>query len=199
MNSQRSLIGTGIFTSIAASLCCIPPVLAIVAGSTGFASTFSWIEPFRPYLVGSTILILGFAWYQKLKSNEEIDCNCEVDTKPKFIQTKMFLGIVTGFAILMLAFPYYSNVFFSKTDKQIILSEESNLQSVEFKIEGMTCQSCADHVDQEVFKIDGVISTRSSYDEENAIIEFDRSQTDLSEIKKAINSTGYHVIAEKLN
>lgn len=40
---------TGMFAAVGASLCCITPVLAVLAGSTGMASTFSWMEPFRPF------------------------------------------------------------------------------------------------------------------------------------------------------
>ena len=71
MKSENKLIGAGLLTAITASLCCITPVLALIAGTSGIASTFSWIEPFRPYLIGLTILVLGFAWYQKLKSQKE--------------------------------------------------------------------------------------------------------------------------------
>ena len=110
MKTDNKLIGTGLLTAIAASLCCITPVLALIAGTSGLVSTFSWLEPFRPYFIGLTILVLGFAWYQKLKPQEQIDCNCKTEEKPKFIQKKTFLGIVTVFAIIMLAFPFYSNV-----------------------------------------------------------------------------------------
>jgi len=77
MKSDNKLIGAGLLTAITASLCCITPVLALIAGTSGIASTFSWIEPFRPYLIGLTILVLGFAWYQKLKpQNVFRNCNC---------------------------------------------------------------------------------------------------------------------------
>jgi len=90
MKSGNKLIGAGLLTAVSASLCCITPVLALIAGTSGMASTFSWIEPFRPYLLGLTFLVLGFAWYQKLKPKKEIDCECETDEKPKFSQTKSF-------------------------------------------------------------------------------------------------------------
>jgi hypothetical protein len=128
MKSENKLIGAGLLTAITASLCCITPVLALIAGTSGIASTFSWIEPFRPYLIGLTILVLAFAWYQKLKPQKEIDCECETDEKPKFIQSKKFLGIVTVFAIVMLAFPYYSGVFYPNTAKQIIVVDKSYIK-----------------------------------------------------------------------
>ena len=115
MKSDNKLIGTGLLTAITASLCCITPVLALIAGTSGIASTFSWIEPFRPYLIGLTILVLGFAWYQMLKPKKEIDCECETDEKPKFTQSKTFLGIITVFINLFgdICYALFSSYFFS--------------------------------------------------------------------------------------
>ena len=95
MKQPFSLPNLGILTALASSLCCIMPVLAIVAGTSGLASTFSWLEPARPYFIGSTALILGFAWYQKLKPQAKDDCGCDVPTKMPFMQSSTFLGIIT--------------------------------------------------------------------------------------------------------
>lgn len=199
MKTDNKLIGTGIFTAIAASLCCITPILALIAGTSGLASTFSWLEPFRPYFIGLTILVLGFAWYQKLKPKKQIDCNCDTEEKPKSIQSKMFLGIVTVFAIVMLAFPYYSSIFYPKTEKQIIIVDKSNVQKAEFTISGMTCTSCEANVNHEVNKLTGIINSTTSYDNGKTVVAFDNSKTNIAEIEKAINSTGYSVTNKKEN
>jgi copper chaperone CopZ len=200
MKSESKFIGAGLLTAITASLCCIKSFLALIAGTSGIASTFSWIEPFRPYLIGVTLLVLGLAWYQKLKPRKEIDCECETDEKPKFIPSKKFLGIVTAFAIVMLAFPYYSGIFYPKTEKQIIIVDKSNISTTEFKISGMTCASCEKQVNYEVNKLNGIVNSKVSFENGNAIIEFDRTKTNENEIEKAISSTGYKVTAKrKLN
>ena len=196
---KNKLEFTSILTAITASLCCITPVLALIAGTSGIASTFSWIEPFRPYLIGLTVLVLGFAWYQKLKTQKEIDCECETDEKPKFIQSKKFLGIVTVFAIVMLALPYYSGIFYPNTEKQIVVVEKSDIKTTEFKISGMTCASCEEHVNHEVNKLNGIVNSKESYENGNAIVEFDKTKTNETEIEKAINSTGYKVTDKKEN
>ncbi|TPN87319.1 mercuric transport protein MerTP [Aquimarina algicola] len=197
MKSENKLIGAGLLTAITASLCCITPVLALVAGTSGIASTFSWIEPFRPYLIGLTILVLCFAWYLKLKPQKEIDCECEMEEKPKFIQSKKFLGMITVFAFVMLAFPYYSRIFYANTEKQIIVVNKSDIKTTEFKISGMTCTGCEEHVNHEVNKLDGIVTSKVSYEKGNAIIEFDKTKTNETEIEKAISSTGYKVTDKK--
>ena len=197
MKSGNKLIGVGILTAMAASLCCITPVLALIAGASGLGSTFSWLEPYRTYFIGLTILVLGFAWFQKLKPIKQKDCNCITEKETKFIQTKTFLGIVTVFTIIMLTFPYYSSIFYPKTEKQIIMLDKSNIQKIEFKISGMTCNSCAEHINHEVNKLSGIISLNVSYDNRNAIVEFDNSKTNIIVIEKIINSTGYSVKDKK--
>lgn len=184
-------------TALLSSICCITPILALVAGSSGIASTFSWLGPARPFFAGLTVLILGFAWYQKLKPKKTIDCNCETDEKPEFIHGKTFLGIITFFAGLMLVFPYYAHIFHPKIEKQVIVVDKSNVQTVEFSIDGMTCTGCEEHVKHEVNKLNGILNSTASYENGNAVIEFDDSKTNVAEIEKAIHGTGYSVTGKK--
>ena len=197
MKKDKKLMWTSILTAVGASLCCITPVLALISGTSGIAATFSWLEPLRPYLIGITILVLGFAWYQKLKPKNEIDCDCETDEKPKFIQSKIFLGLVTGFAIVMLAFPYYGSAFYPETEKEIIIVDRANIQKINIGIDGLTCTSCEEHVNHSVNQLNGILNINSSFEKGNAIIEFDKSITTTGEIEIAINSTGYTVTGIK--
>lgn len=197
MKSENKLAGFGLLTAISASLCCITPVLALLAGTSGFASAFSWLDPLRPYLIGLTILVLGLAWYQKLKPQKQIDCKCCTTEKTPFIQTKIFLGIVTVFAGLMLSFPMYSHILFPKTENLTTLIDKSNLQTVEFSIKGMTCAGCEEHINHEVNKLKGIVKTTVSFESGIAIIEFDKTQTNIKEIENAISRTDYLVTDTK--
>lgn len=198
MNSKKSLVGIGLLSAFAASLCCITPVLALIAGSSGIASAFSWLEPARPYLIGVTVLVLGFAWYQKLKPKKNnIECDCEKD-KPSFFQTKTFLGIVTIFAILMLAFPYYSHIFYPKTESKVVIVESSNITEANFNIEGMTCTGCEEHIKNVVAQLTGFIEATADHKTGKAIVKFDKSKTNIDKIIAAIDKTGYKVTASEI-
>ncbi|HEV8080013.1 MAG TPA: mercuric transport protein MerTP [Chitinophagaceae bacterium] len=189
----------GIFAAIAASLCCITPVLAFLGGASGLASNFAWIEPYRPYLIGATVLVFAFAWYQKLKPQKQVDCDCETDKKKSFWQSKLFLGIVTGVAALMIAFPYYAKTFYPKPQQtKIIVVDKTDIQQAVFKIKGMTCESCSEHVNSEISKVNGVIEFKTSYENENSTVKFDNSKTSIDSIAVAIKSTGYKVISQSI-
>ena len=194
-------VGASLFAAIAASLCCITPVLALFSGVSGLAATFSWVEPIRPYLVGLTILVLGFAWYQKLKpKKEEIDCECEEDGKEPFIQSKSFLGMVTVFALILLAFPSYAHIFYpDNNNKEISGVSHSNLKLVNMEIEGMTCTGCEEHVEYATSQLEGVFVTKASYESGKAAITFDQSISSLEEVIDAVNETGYTVVDYKVS
>lgn len=61
MKSENKLTALEILSAISASLCGITPVLALAEGTGGLATTCSRLGPARPYLISSTILILGLA------------------------------------------------------------------------------------------------------------------------------------------
>jgi copper chaperone CopZ len=188
----------GLLTAAIASLCCITPVLALFSGATGIASTFSWLEPYRPYLIGLTVAVLAFAWYQKLKPKKaDVDCVCE-EGKPSFWQTKTFLAIVTALAVLLMAFPKYAHIFYPKKEaKQIIVVDKSSVQQVELKIKGMTCEACTETINLALSKVPGILEYKTDYKTGSSNVKFDNSKTGESDIVKAVNETGYKVTETK--
>ena len=184
-------IGLSLLTALASSLCCIAPILAIVAGTSSFAANFTWIEPLRPYFMAGTVGILGLAWYQKLKPQPVVAacCSAENVVKSSFFQSKKFLGIVTVFALLLTAFPYYSNGLSLKTKAKIPVNGVTELG--EFQVVGMTCEGCEHHITGKLNGLKGVINVAASYEKGNTTVEFDPNQVNIAEIRAALDSTGY--------
>ncbi|RSK24525.1 mercuric transport protein MerTP [Hymenobacter metallilatus] len=196
--SSKSLASTGVLAALAASLCCITPLLAILGGLGGVASTFSWLEPLRPYLVALTVGVLSFAWYQQLKPAPvaDDDCGCPVPAKPSLMQSRGFLASVTVLAGLLLTFPYYSARFYpSAALKPVTATNTAPVwQTSSYRIGGMTCEACARHVEHDVQQLPGVQSVRVSYDQGTAQVRYNAAVTPVAQIEKAINGTGYSVL-----
>ncbi len=197
--SEKKWIGAGMLAAIAASLCCITPVLAVLGGLGGIASTFTWLDPLRPYLIGFTAIVLGYAFYNAYKPEKEgdLECACEDDESPakkNFINSKAFLWVVTGVSILMFAFPSYSHIFFPDTNNTIVVVNESNIIEVKLFIEGMTCTGCEESVDYTLRKQEGVLSAVSSYVTGIANARYDKSKVKPEQLAKAIeDEVGYKV------
>ncbi len=192
--TSRSAAFTGLFAAIAASSCCIPPVIALIAGIGGSASSLSWMEPFRPYLIGLAVIAIGYAWYYYLKPKKADDCGCDIDEKPKWFQSKGFLIGITLFAVISIAFPYYSSIFYPDNKKDVVVVSKSDIQSVNFEVKGMTCTSCEQHVIHAVNELKGIVSVEASFEKESAKVVFDSTKTSEEDILIAINSTGYKII-----
>lgn len=198
--SLGGFTSAGVLSALAASLCCVTPVLALFAGSSGLVANFGWIEPARPYLIGISIAVLAFAWYLKLKPpGRDTNCNCDTEGKTPFMQSKLFLGIITCFAVVMMAFPLYAEMFYPKSNVQTLgASKVSSRQDIKFSIEGMTCAACEVHVNNELAKVAGVLAYQTSYDTESSLVSFDASKVGMRDIEKAINKTGYQVTGHQI-
>lgn len=198
MKSNKFFRNSAIVTAVLASLCCITPVLAVLGGLSGIASTFSFLEPFRLYFIAFTTIILGYAFYNayKPKKKDEIECACDddkVDTKKSFINSKSFLWIVAMIAVILITFPYYSQAFFP--EPQSVFSTNSNhIIKAKLEIEGMTCTSCEQSVEYALKSEKGVLSAESSYKTGIAYVQFDDTKVQPEQLKKAVESkVGYKV------
>ena len=197
--SGKVSMSAGLVAAVASSICCIGPLVAGIAGLSGAASTFSWVEPLRPYLIGFTVLALGFAFYQAYKPKKaEADC-CAVDEAPKkkFFQTKGFLWMVTVLAALFLTFPYYNGIFYANaSNDSVVVSDQTTTHKVTFEVEGMTCTGCEHHIEGDLSKTNGVLASNASYDDGTTNITFDRSKVSKEKVIEVINATGYTVTGE---
>jgi mercuric ion transport protein len=194
--SSGGLTGAGILSAIAASLCCVTPVIALFAGSSSIAANLGWLEPARSYLIGISTAVLSFAWYLKLKpSEEDMNCNCKTESNIRFMQSKALLAIITCFAVLMMTFPLYAKIFYPKPKVKPLSAVKSTVrQDIKFTIQGMTCSACEEHVNNELAKVRGVLMYQTSYDSGSSSVSFDASKVRIRDIERAINKTGYQVI-----
>ncbi len=194
---SKSLFGAGLLAALAASLCCITPLLAVVGGLGGAASSFVWLEPYRHYLVALTVAVFGFTWYRQLRPvPAAVDC-CAVPARRSVMQSTGFLASVTVLAALLLAFPYYGAALYPTAKSSAPVASTTGAapvwQTRTYRIQGMTCEACARHVESAVQQVPGVQSVAVSYDKATAQVRFDAAHAQPAQVESAINSTGYHV------
>lgn len=109
LNSKVWLgIGT-VLAGIAASLCCILPIAAVLLG-VGSAAMGTQLEPLRPYFVGLTVVLLGIAFYQTHKPRR-IECapgeSCAVPENRR--RQRIAVWVIAILALALMSFPYYVN------------------------------------------------------------------------------------------
>lgn len=62
-------------------------------------------------------------------------------------------------------------------------------------IEGMSCGGCVASVERALKALPGVSDVKVDLAARNATVDFDPAQTDLTQLKQAIEEAGYDVVA----
>jgi copper chaperone CopZ len=192
---KETFLSAGLLAAVASSVCCIAPLLAIVGGVSGGVSAFGWVEPFRPYLIGLSVVALGFAFYQAYRPANVDDCGCEVKDRHSLFNSKGFLWGVALLSALLFTFPYYADVFYPEVQANTGALTEEDVVEVHMMVDGMTCDACENHVNLALLESPGVIEAFSSYAGGWAKVKFDGSKTDGLELAARVEKvTGYDVI-----
>lgn len=219
-STERVFAGGAIIAALASSLCCILPVVAIAfgLGAFGIASVF---ESLRPYLLVVAVSALAFSFYQIYFRREKCGGEEACSTKPvgRFNQIVLWIATIAVFAIA--AFPYYSGYIVSELDRQrtsgigtnramvgsedktenlstqnkdeaaTVESESQTRETIVIAVEGMTCESCASHINVALKRIEGVISAEASYPKKNVTVIYNPKKVTVERIRQGVRDAGY--------
>lgn len=78
-----------------------------------------------------------------------------------------------------------------KKSEKVIVVKESDIIRKKIGVNGMTCVGCEVTLEENISKIEGVVSVKASHTEKEAIIEFDSTKTNINTITKTIKESGY--------
>lgn len=196
MKSKTVLAGS-ILTSVAASICCIGPILAILFGLGTFAGASS-LDALRPYLLGLTGLLIAVAFYLAYRK-KNMQC-ADGDCTPSY-RNKILLWMTTAIVIATAAFPYYSGAIL-RAQTQNGKAAESGVNDAEkaiatIKVKGMTCDGCATQIQSMLVQVPGVKSADVSFKKGQAVVSFDPKVTGVEAIRAAIEESGYETRESK--
>jgi mercuric ion transport protein len=98
-----------VVAAAAASACCIGPVVAAVLGAGALGAASTRMEPYRPWLLGVTMVLLGVAFVSAYR--REAECADDTCTPASRRSAKIMLWIAAVVVGLLAAFPYYMQWF----------------------------------------------------------------------------------------
>lgn len=68
------------------------------------------------------------------------------------------------------------------------------METAEFNLPGMTCETCAEKIENAVTKQQGVDNIKFDFKTRNVTVAFDENSTNSKIIKDTIKNAGYEVI-----
>lgn len=219
-SGEKVFLGGAVLAAVAASLCCILPVLAIAfgLGAFGVATVF---ESLRPYLLVVVGFALAFSFYRLYFRREKCGEGQACSTKPIGRFNQILLWVATFAVVGIAAFPYYTSYIVSALDRQqppvaepnqaaivsqnntesletqsqvdtaLLESESQSRKAIVIAVEGMTCEGCASHINVALKRIKGVYSAEASYPEKNVKVVYNPKQVTVERIKQGIHDAGY--------
>jgi len=207
-----------VVTSTVASACCWLPLLLIAFGfsAAGVGTVFA---EYRPLFLTAAFLLLAFAWYLTYRpaiqrawmrlSGKEVqpptDECCVGETSPATSQSccppvsprrrwfnQVMLWVATVVVIAFAFFPSYAGILLGDGSSQ--KAAETTAPVITLRIEGMTCEACAAHIQKALADVPGVQSASVDYGKETARVAVDANAPPSREaLVKAVESAGYKV------
>lgn len=188
----KPLTFTSIITAAIASLCCIGPLLAAVAGVGAFTAA-SAFEAARPYFLVLTGLLLGGAFYLRFRSTRTGECSTGL-CPPSSWLSRYGLWVATASVIVLAAFPYYSGFawdLLGSKGADASQAAAAPVKTVQFEIEGMVCGGCAAAVQSALNQLPGVQRAAVTLEDRSAVVDFDPSRLSSDEIRRAVETAGF--------
>lgn len=109
---MRSGIGA-VVTAVAASACCLGPVVFTALGSGALAAASTKLAPVRPVLLALMFVLLGTAFYRTYRAPRR-GATCPGGSCAPGVgrKARLLLWIAAVAAVLVAAFPYYAAYLF---------------------------------------------------------------------------------------
>jgi mercuric ion transport protein len=101
----------GVGAALAASACCIGPVAFSLIGAGAVGASAVALEPYRPWFIGMTVLLVGFAFYSAYRPLPVDACADGACTPPSRRAARLLAWIAAVIAAVLIAFPYYIGWF----------------------------------------------------------------------------------------
>ena len=178
-------------SAIAATACCLGPLLLVSLGVGGaWVSQLALLERFSPLFILIAIISIGAGLHRVYFKKKEI-CEegsvCANSRTPKI--TKMVLWISSVLVGLLLASPYLAPVVLAngKSQKNVSIADSQAI----FQLEGMTCAACTVTVQKSLTQLEGVAEAEVTLEPPQAIVKYDKKKVTSEKIMAATRNAGY--------
>jgi mercuric ion transport protein len=189
----------GVGAAIAASSCCILPLLlgAASAGSVGLGAA---LAPYRPYFLALTVLMLGSAFYftyRPQKAGCETEC-CDTKSVRSRRLNRALLWVVMVFAAGAMAYPSIA-AYHARNVAQAApaVAVAATASTAVFSIGNMTCEECTLAIIKALKTTPGVYDANVDFTAKRATVRFDAHKVNALELRKVIEKTGFPVTDAK--
>ena len=184
-NGSRWLLTGGVFAGLAASLCCIGPLLSLSLGLGSFAAS-AWFAQWRPVLLAFTFVLLGLAWWLTYR-RPKADCADGTCVQPPGKAARISLWLGTLVALGSAVYPSLPAANHQITTREGRVGDAK----LSVLIPSMDCPPCAAGIEASLRRAPGVKQAMVNYDTKAAVLVYDPSVTDREQLLALIAASGF--------
>lgn len=192
-HNRFGLVGA-ILAAIAASVCCLGPLVLLALGISGaWISNLSALEPYRPVFMAITFAFLGFAFYKVYKKPKAETCEqgsyCG-NPKAKRIST-IILWVVAVSVVILFALPYAIPYLGENAQGQQTRAIPDGMEAITLDVDNMTCAACTVTVTKSLKNLEGIKDVKVSLEPPQAFVVYDPAKVGIQKITAATANVGY--------
>jgi copper chaperone CopZ len=184
-NGSSWTLAGGVLAGVAASLCCIGPLLSLGLGLGSFAAA-AWFAQWRPVLLGVTFVLLGLAWYLTYR-RPKADCEDGSCARPpgKAARLSLWIGILVALAAAI--YPSLPAAH-HRINAAPVASSDAKFSVL---IPSMDCPPCAAGIEASLSRAPGVKQAVVNYDTKAAVLVYDPAVTSRDKLLALIDASGF--------
>lgn len=198
--SEPFTLGGSVLAAVLSSACCWLPLLLLAFGASA-AGVSAFFERWRPVFLMVAVALLGAGFYVVyFRKATCADAACEAAPRSRRAFSRAMLWVAALLVAAFALFPNYAGAFartfYGSRSVDGSGAAIANTALHRFRVEGMTCESCAVILQADLEKLDGVSSARVDYATKTA--EVRGSAADIVQrVQAAAEKHGYHARAEQ--
>lgn len=113
IRSGNGFLVAGILAAIAASACCLGPLVLLALGVSGaWISSLTALEPYRPIFIGFTLLFLAAAFYRLYPANRVCTPGSTCADPRTLNRRRLAFWIIAVVALGLIAVPWVAPIFY---------------------------------------------------------------------------------------
>jgi mercuric ion transport protein len=189
--AKRWSIGGAVLAALAASSCCLGPLLLAALGIGGAGATAA-LGAYRPYLLLGTAALLGAGFtftYRKPRVVGGDACGCE---RPRANRAgRIGLWLATVVVAVVAAAPPLLAKWPDPTRARRGAISDANFAKATIAVEGIDCEACAAPMRKALAKVGGLHDLRLDIPQQSITVTYEPAPGRLESYVAAINGLGY--------
>ena len=175
--------GGALLAALAASACCLGPVVLATVGLSGVGLAVA-LRPWRPLLLALTALLIGAGLWTTFRARRGDAACCAVPATRR--AGRWIMIAVAALTLALATYPWWAGE--ARTRARGATAPARATATAHLAIDGITCAACARDIARRLGQVPGVATVEVDADHATATIRYDPTRTTAAELADVVSA-----------